>query len=63
MKNNYTILLRGRKTLKKFYLIQRGNFKNDEKSLTGSDGVVNLDYMGATEFEWGAIPKARIELK
>ena len=49
--------------MKKFYLIQRGNFKNDEKSLTGSDGVVNLDYMGATEFEWGAIPKARIELK
>ena len=41
----------------------RGNFKNEGKSLTGSDGVVNLDYMGATEFEWGAIPKARIELK
>ena len=44
--------------MKRFYLIQRGNFKNEGKSLTGSDGVVNLDYMGATEFEWGAIPKA-----
>ena len=41
-----------------FYLIQRGTFENEGKSLTGSDGVVSLDYMGASEFEWGAIPKA-----
>lgn len=42
----------------KFYLIQRGTFKKEGNSLTGSDGVVRLDYMGSAEFEWGAIPKA-----
>lgn len=42
----------------KFYLIQRGTFKKQGESLTGAEGVVSLDYMGAAEFEWGAIPKA-----
>lgn len=42
----------------KFYLIQRGTFKEERKFLTGLDGVVSLDYMGSAEFEWGAIPKA-----
>lgn len=40
------------------YLIQRGTFNKTGKSLTGSDGVVGLAYMGSSEFEWGAIPKA-----
>lgn len=44
--------------MSKFFLIQRGTFNKEGKFLTGSDGVVNLDYMGSAEFEWGAIPKA-----
>jgi hypothetical protein len=42
----------------KFYLIQRGTFKTTGEKLTGTNGVVNLDCMEATEFEWGAIPNA-----
>lgn len=42
----------------KFWLIQRGAFRQNGTTLTGRNGVVNLDYMGASEFEWGAIPKA-----
>ena len=42
----------------KFDLIQRGKFKKDGTCLTGRDGVVDLDYMGSTEFELGAIPRA-----
>lgn len=45
-----------------FYLIQRGKFNNDKLktafTLTGRNGLIELDYMGAAEFEWGAIPKA-----
>lgn len=44
----------------KFYLIQRGkiNKGNTFNGVTGRDGFVDLDYMGSSEFEWGAIPKA-----
>jgi hypothetical protein len=41
-----------------FYLIQRGNFNKDGNGLTGRDGVVDLDYMGSAEFEFGAIPRS-----
>jgi hypothetical protein len=44
-----------------FWLIQRGSFnnlKNEYKGLTGREGLIDLDYMGSSEFEWGAIPKA-----
>lgn len=41
-----------------FYLIQRGTFRETGTSLTGKDGVVDLDYMGSFEFEHHAIPKA-----
>lgn len=41
-----------------FYLIQRGKFKKEGIGLTGDDGVINLDYMGSAEFEWGALPKS-----
>ena len=44
--------------MSKFRLIQRGKFRESGTTLTGSNGVVNLDYMGSSEFEWGAIPKA-----
>ena len=42
----------------KFYLIQRGKFNKDGNSLTGKEGVIDLDYMGSSEFEFGAIPKS-----
>lgn len=42
-----------------FWLIQRGKLnKEGGSSLLGRDGVVNLDYMGSAEFEFGAIPYA-----
>jgi len=40
----------------RFYLIKRGHF-NDHISyndITGIDDVMNWDYMGSSEFEWGA---------
>lgn len=47
--------------MKHFWLIQRGSFR-DVKAATEffdrSSGLIDLDYMGAAEFEWGAIPKA-----
>ncbi len=51
--------------MKNFYLIQRGEFK-DYKFLDSAfardfltvSNIVELDYMGSAEFEWGAIPKA-----
>ena len=42
-----------------FYLIQRGTFnglKGEYDGLTGRNGLINLDYMGASEFEWGTLP-------
>lgn len=49
--------------MNKFYLIQRGSFNKDFKSATEffggrSSHLINGDYMGSAEFEWGAIPKA-----
>ena len=42
---------------KKFWLIQRGKLnKTGGPTLTGKNGVINLDYMGSSEFEWGALP-------
>ena len=41
-----------------FWLIQRGTFRKTGKLFIGKDGIVSLDYMGASEFEWGAIPNA-----
>lgn len=46
----------------KFWLIQRGTFSKlseATKFLGGSQQhLINPDYMGAAEFEWGAVPKA-----
>lgn len=39
------------------YLVQRGTFKCREGK-TGIDKVISWDYMGAAEFEWGALPRA-----
>ena len=39
------------------YLIQRLNFR--KPTTTGSfDEVLQCDYMGSSEFEWGALPKS-----
>ena len=43
------------------FLIQTGKFyyePTDFKGLTGRNGVVDLDYMGSSEFEFGAIPRS-----
>lgn len=41
----------------KTYLIQRGKFF-DREYKKGIDSIVELDYMGAAEFEFGALPKS-----
>jgi hypothetical protein len=41
----------------RIYLIQRAKFeKSDNES--GIDSILNFDYMGSSEYEWGALPKA-----
>ena len=42
----------------RFYYVQRGKFNEDGNSLTGDDGVVNLDCMRIFEFENGTVPKS-----
>lgn len=46
----------------RFWLIQRGMFRNNETStglFGGSSGnLIDPEYMGSAEFEFGAIPKA-----
>lgn len=39
------------------YLIQRGKFV-DREYKTGIDSILQWDYMGSAEFEWGALPKS-----
>jgi hypothetical protein len=41
----------------KTYLIQRGRFEN-RNFKKGIDSIINLDYMGSSEFEFGAIPES-----
>lgn len=40
------------------YLIQQGVFKEDVRVITGIDSIIKMNYMGASEFEWGALPKS-----
>lgn len=48
----------------RFWLIQRGEWNPYNKNikeitaLTGKNGLINLSYMGSSEFEWGTIPRA-----
>jgi rhodanese-related sulfurtransferase len=37
------------------YLIQRAKFENRDYK-TGIDSILYFDYMGSSEFEWGALP-------
>jgi hypothetical protein len=41
----------------KTWLIQRGKFENREYK-SGIDSILSFDYMGSSEFEWGALPKS-----
>jgi len=38
------------------YLIQRAKFYESDRK--GIDGILQFDYMGAAEFEWGALPES-----
>jgi len=38
-------------------LIQRGKFE-DRDFKNGIDSITNFDYMGSSEFEWGALPES-----
>jgi len=38
-------------------LIQRAKFENRDYK-KGIDSIVKFDYMGSSEFEWGALPKS-----
>jgi len=41
------------------WLVQRLEKKNfPTEGVKGVDGIVRFDYMGSSEFEWGALPKA-----
>lgn len=40
------------------YLIQRAKFSKEKNESTGLDKLLNFEYMGSAEFEWGALPKA-----
>jgi hypothetical protein len=43
-----------------FYLIQRGKFKDkiNLNEVTGIDSIIDFDYMGSAEFEFGSLPKS-----
>ena len=39
------------------HLIQRGSFKDiPDEEIIGLDSLIRYDYMGSSEFEWGALP-------
>lgn len=41
------------------HLIQRGKFKDiEEKNIIGIDSLISFDYMGSSEFEFGALPRS-----
>jgi hypothetical protein len=45
----------------KAWLIQRGKFNTNDTRTNGVEGIdslINFDYMGSAEFEFGALPKA-----
>lgn len=39
------------------YLIQRATF-DERENKSGIDSILNFDYMGSAEFEFGALPKS-----
>ena len=46
----------------KTWLIQRGVFC-ENKNENGLDSILEFDYMGSSEFEWGALPKSLAQIR
>jgi hypothetical protein len=47
------------KTMSKPFLIQRGSFRDvKEEYIEGIDSLISFDYMGSSEFEFGALPQS-----
>lgn len=48
----------------RIYHIQRGNFKEkiNISAIEGVDSILKFDYMGSSEFEFGALPKSLKEM-
>lgn len=44
------------------YLVQRAKFSSNETK-NGIDKILSFDYMGSSEFEWGALPKSLKEIR
>jgi len=44
------------------YLVQRAK-KETRSGKKGIDSIIHLDYMGASEFEWGALPKSLKQIR
>ena len=40
------------------WLVQSGGFKNNIEKITGRNSIIELNYMGSSEFEFGALPKS-----
>lgn len=40
------------------WLVQSGRFENNINEITGRNSIIDLNYMGAAEFEWGALPQS-----
>ena len=57
--------------MKKTFLVQRAKFKKQEDILnnpyipkvSGIDALLKFDYMGAAEFEYGALPKSLARIR
>lgn len=42
----------------KCWLVQAGVFKDNIQEITGRNSIIDLNYMGSSEFEWGALPSS-----
>lgn len=51
-----TVKIRPQVSVKKPYLIQRCKKRNGKIEDSGFDARFDIDYMGSSEFEWGALP-------
>jgi len=59
-----TIIINKRRIeMKQPYLIQRGTFRKEIGSNPGLDSIVEFDYMGSAEFEFGALPTSLLRVR
>lgn len=48
----------------KTYRIQRGEIREEiNTNKKGIDMLINFDYMGASEYEWGALPESLVKIR